>query len=136
MSGNQTTYRSGLVIFAKNLQRVADFYVKTLALQVVEQDESYIVLHAEGIEIVVLQIRPEISAGITISDPPEVREGTPFKPAFIVDSFSDIREIIVEAGGTLRPMQAAWQFQNTLVLDGTDPEGNVVQFRQLIANNE
>lgn len=136
MSGNQTTYRSGLVIFAKNLQRVADFYVKTLALQVVEQDESYIVLHAEGIEIVVLQIRPEISAGITISDPPEVREGTPFKPAFIVDSFSDIREIIVEAGGTLQPMQAAWQFQNTLVLDGTDPEGNVVQFRQMLANNE
>jgi catechol-2,3-dioxygenase len=136
MVANQNINRSGLVIFAKDLQRVADFYMKTLTLQVVEQDESYIVLHAEGIEIVVLQIRPEISAGITISDPPEVREGTPFKPAFIVDSFSDIREIIVEAGGTLQPMQAAWQFQNTLVLDGTDPEGNVVQFRQMLANNE
>ena len=136
MVANQNINRSGLVIFAKDLQRVANFYMKTLVLQVVEQDESYIVLHGEGIEIVVLQIRPEISAAITISDPPEVREGTPFKPAFFVDSFSDIREIIVEAGGTLQPMESAWQFQNTLVLDGTDPEGNVVQFRQLIANNE
>ena len=136
MSDHQNIYRSGLVIFAKDLQRVADFYMKTLALQVVEQEDSYIVLHGAGVEIVVLQIRPEISAGITISDPPEVREGTPFKPAFIVDSFSDIREIIVEAGGTLQPMEAAWQFQNTLVLDGTDPEGNVVQFRQLMVNKQ
>ena len=34
------------------------------------------------------------------------------------------------SGGFLKPAEAAWRIRGMLVLDGCDPEGNVVQFKQ------
>jgi hypothetical protein len=129
---NQNTSRSGLVIYAKDFKRVASFHQNTLALDAIEQEQDYILLQGEGIEVVVLQIPEHISASITITDPPQIRDDTPIKPAFLVSSLAEVRIAVVETGGTLEPRDAAWRFQEMLVLDGTDPEGNVVQFRERI----
>lgn len=33
-------------------------------------------------------------------------------------------------GGHLKPAAGAWRFRGHVVLDGWDPEGNIVQFKQ------
>jgi hypothetical protein len=38
--------------------------------------------------------------------------------------------VVAANGGRLKPPEAQWRFRGTTVLDGWDPEGNVVQLRQ------
>jgi hypothetical protein len=119
-----------LVVFAKHKARVSAFYQRTLGLVPAESEASHDLLQGPGIEVVVHAIPRRYSAGITISQPPALREDTPFKPAFIVKSLESVRVAAVATGGGLKPAEAAWHFRGTTVLDGHDPEGNVVQFKQ------
>jgi catechol-2,3-dioxygenase len=41
-----------------------------------------------------------------------------------------VREVAEWTGGYLKPLEGAWHFRGCVVLDGWDPEGNVVQFKQ------
>lgn len=125
--------RCGVVLFAKDLARLADFYARVLELRDVERGDGYVVLHGDGIEVVVLQIPPAIAADIEITSPPEVRESTPIKPAFLVTDLATLRARITAAGGRLAPAERVFRFRGELVLDGVDPEGNVVQFRAIEA---
>ena len=54
----------------------------------------------------------------------------PFKPAFFVESLEAVRSVAEATGGYLKPLEGAWHFRGATVLDGWDPEGNVVQFKQ------
>jgi predicted enzyme related to lactoylglutathione lyase len=120
----------GLVVFAKNKKRVSAFYQQTLGLAVVESDTSHVLLSGHGYEVVVHAIPRQHAAGITIARPPEPREETPFKPIFVVASLAEVRRAIEATGGYLKPESAAWHFRGYTVLDGWDPEGNIVQFKQ------
>jgi len=52
------------------------------------------------------------------------------KPVFWVESLEAVRVAAESTGGSLQPADSAWQYNGTIVLDGCDPEGNVVQFWQ------
>jgi hypothetical protein len=52
------------------------------------------------------------------------------KPTFFVRSLEAVRIAAESTGGVLKPSEAAWQYNGAVILDGCDPEGNVVQFRQ------
>jgi len=122
--------QQGLVVFAKNMKRVSAFYQRTLGLEVQESDSSHDLLRGHGYEVVVHTIPRKFAASITITKPPEPREETPFKPTFVVASLSDVRRAAEATGGYLKPESGAWRFRGHVVLDGWDPEGNVVQFKQ------
>jgi predicted enzyme related to lactoylglutathione lyase len=119
-----------LVVFAKNKRRVSAFYQRTLGLVAAESEASHDLLQGTGVEVVVHTIPRRHAAGISVSQPPALREDTPFKPAFVVKSLAAVREAAVATGGGLKPAEGAWQFRGMTVLDGHDPEGNVVQFKQ------
>ncbi len=119
-----------LVIFAKNKKRVSAFYQRTLALRLAECAPSHDLLQGAGLELVIHTIPRRYAVGITITRPPAVREDTPFKPAFVVADLEAVRVAAKAAGGFLKPAEAAWQIRGHTVLDGWDPEGNVVQFKQ------
>jgi predicted enzyme related to lactoylglutathione lyase len=119
-----------LVIFAKNKKRVSAFYRATLGLAALEDAPSHDVLQGAGIELVIHAIPRKIATQITITKPPRVREDTPFKPAFFVADLDAVRTAAAATGGYLKPIDAAWQIRGATVLDGWDPEGNVVQFKQ------
>jgi predicted enzyme related to lactoylglutathione lyase len=119
-----------LVIFAKNKKRVSAFYRATLGLAAVEEAPSHDVLQSNGIELVIHAIPRKIAATITITKPPRVREDMPLKPAFVVEDLDAVRAAAQATGGHLKPIAAAWQIRGATVLDGNDPEGNVVQFKQ------
>ena len=122
--------QQGLVVFAKNKKRVSAFYQQTLSLEVIESDTSHDLLRGQGYEVVVHTIPRKYAAGIVITKPPAPREETPFKPTFVVNSLAHVRSTAEAAGGFLKPEAGAWHFRGHVVLDGWDPEGNIVQFKQ------
>jgi hypothetical protein len=124
------TYQQGLVIFAKNKKRVSAFYQQTLDLDVVTSDTSHDLLRGHGYEIVVHTIPRKVAADITITTPAQPRSETPFKPTFVVASLAEVRRAAEATGGHLKPESGAWHFRGHIVLDGWDPEGNIVQFKQ------
>ncbi len=120
----------GLVVFAKNKARVSAFYQQTLGLAVVESESSHDLLRGPGAEVVVHSIPRKVAAGISITTPPTLRDETPFKPTFVVPSLAQARVAAEATGGGLKPEAGAWHFRGHVVLDGHDPEGNIVQFKQ------
>jgi predicted enzyme related to lactoylglutathione lyase len=122
--------QQGLVVFAKDKKRVSAFYQQALGLAVQESDASHDLLRGHGYEVVVHTIARKYAAGITIATPPQPREETPFKPTFVVASLTVVRSAVEATGGYLKPESVAWHFRGHKVLDGWDPEGNVVQFKE------
>ena len=122
--------QQGLVVFAKNKKRVSAFYQQALRLSVEESDTSHDLLRGHGYEVVVHTIPRKYAAGISLSKPPEPRQETPFKPTFVVPSLAAVRTAAEATGGHLKPEAGAWRFRGHVVLDGWDPEGNIVQFKQ------
>jgi predicted enzyme related to lactoylglutathione lyase len=122
--------QQGLVVFAKNKQRVSAFYQQTLGLTVEESDTLHDLLRGRGYEVIVHAIPRKYAAGITLTKPPQPREDTPFKPTFVVASLAEVRRAVEATGGYLKPVSGAWHFRGHTVLDGWDPEGNIVQFKQ------
>lgn len=123
--------QQGLVVFAKNKKRLSAFYQQTLGLEVIETDSSHDLLRDKVYEVVVHTIPRRYAAGIHIAKPPEPREETPFKPTFVVKSLAHVRSAAQATGGHLKPESGAWHFRGHIVLDGWDPEGNIVQFKQV-----
>lgn len=67
----------GLVVYAKNKQRVSAFYQMTLGLLTEASDTFHDLLRGHGHEIVVHAIPQEYATDITIEQPPRPREDTP-----------------------------------------------------------
>lgn len=122
--------QQGLVVFAKKRKRVSAFYQQTLGLELMQSDTLHDLLQGHGYEVVVHTIPPKYTAGITITKPPEPREETLFKPTFVVASLAEVRRAVEATGGYLKPDSCAWHFRGHVVIDGWDPEGNIVQFKQ------
>lgn len=120
----------GLVIYAKDLARMLAFYQRTLGLRLVEQDGSYALLQNDRLQLVLQSIPAHIAAQIEIASPPEAREDTPMKLSFSVPSLAAARETASASGGSVKPAAAEWRWRGQVIVDGLDPEGNVLQFRQ------
>jgi len=130
MVTRKTPVLQSLVVFAKNKKRVSAFYREALDLQAAEEMPSHDLLQGPGIELVIHAIPSKYAASIKITKPPRVREEMPFKPAFFVRDLETVRAAARRTGGSLKPREAAWHIRGATVLDGWDPEGNVVQFKQ------
>ena len=131
MATNRTSNnQQGLVIFAKNKKRVSAFYQQTLSLRVEESEPSHDLLCGGGYEVVVHAIPRKVASAIRIARPAVQRADSPFKPTFVVANLEAVRAAAVKTGGYLEPAEEAWHFRGCAVLDGWDPEGNVVQFKQ------
>lgn len=115
------------VIYARDIDRVARFYERTLSLAVQEEEEGFVVLGNGSFEIAVVRMAAE--AVHQPADPHRIRTGTPVKGSFLVESLEVAKAAADAAGGGTKPLSSAWQWRGQLHLDGHDPEGNVLQFR-------
>ena len=122
--------QQGIVLFAKNKKRVSAFYQAALGLSAVESAPSHDLLRGGTYEIVVHAIPRRIAAHIEITRPPTARERAAIKPMFVVKSLDQVRGAAERTGGVLKPASEMWHFRGCSVLDGLDPEGNQVQFKQ------
>jgi predicted enzyme related to lactoylglutathione lyase len=121
----------GLCIFAKNVKQVSLFYQQALGLKVQASDKTHDLLVGQDHEVVVHAISKAYAQSIEIESPPKCRDDAAMKPTFVVDDLEVVRAAAKANGGYLKPMKQAWRFRGFVVLDGWDPEGNVVQFKQV-----
>lgn len=120
-----------LCIFAKNVERVSLFYQQALGLQVQASDKTHDLLVGQNHEVVVHAISKAYAESIKIESPPIQRDDVALKPIFVVNDLEVVRTAAKSNGGYLKPLKQAWRIRGYIVLDGCDPEGNVIQFKQV-----
>ena len=126
--------QQALLIFACDKAKVSSFYQRVLDLTVIESTHSHDLLSGPGYEIFVHTIPESELPSAEPASRPEPRSDTALKPIFSVLDLAQIRVAVDETGGSLLPLERAWKYRGCVVLDGWDPEGNVVQFRQALTS--
>ena len=115
----------GLVLYSQDIENLSTFYTSCFGFQKRDHDSSYVRLVNQEIELVILK-SPEKYKTKEIKP----RTDTPIKPVyFISTSLAAIRTLIQSNGGFFKPSDSEWQFNNTIVCDGYDTEGNIFQVR-------
>jgi catechol 2,3-dioxygenase-like lactoylglutathione lyase family enzyme len=123
--------RTGAVLFATGLDQVAAFYSTVLGLSEANRDDDHILLESPGFQLVVHRI-PGRSATTTETDERHGRRASAaFKPVFFVHSLASVRTLAKARGGAMEPREKEWSFNGVPVCDAVDPEGNVIQFREV-----
>ena len=120
-----------LCVFAKNVEKVSLFYQQALGLKVQVSDKTHDLLMGQNYEVVVHAVSKAYAQSIEIDSPPKRRDDVALKPAFVVDDLEVVRAAAKANGGFLKPIKQAWRIRGFVVLDGWDPEGNVIKFKQV-----
>lgn len=124
------TLRPAVVIYAKDLDRVARFYASVFELTETARADDYVSLSAPSYAITVVRIRAQLASQIEISTPPKRRENVAVKLVLPVESLDRAREKVANLGGAIGAVEKQWQFDGAIRCDGYDPEGNVIQFAE------
>jgi predicted enzyme related to lactoylglutathione lyase len=122
--------KSGLFLYAKDLNRLAGFYEAVLGMSRLHASEEMTVLQSQDVQLIVHQIPSHIAAGITITSPPELREDCALKFFFTVPSMELVRSIAVELGGKM--LDQVYQGPGFRMCNACDPEGNIFQVRESV----
>ena len=110
-----------VILFAKDLQRLAEFYNEALGLPVIDAPTApgWLELDAGGVRLALHSIPPRLARQIEITHPPRAREENPAKQVFEVDELDAMRRRLVHHGATM------FEPKSSGICDGLDPEGNV-----------
>lgn len=127
-----TQPKAGAVLFAKDVARLAAFYARVLAVVPKQAQAEKVVIEAEDFLLVIHAIPPASAAKVEISSPPVLRENVPVKLFLPVRSLAQVRLSAEQLGGGMKPAGSEWSGPDFRACDGFDPEGNVVQFREVL----
>jgi predicted enzyme related to lactoylglutathione lyase len=122
--------QTGAVIFVRDLRKVVDFYAEVIGLRRARDADDYALLERGSYQLVVHKFPDHVAGAAFASSELIVREDCALKLVFFVDSLAEAREAAIRLGGLLQGSERVWAFDGTLVCDGCDPEGNVIQLRQ------
>lgn len=121
--------RAGVLIYALDLETLAGFYAQLLGAQVLHQDAEHQVLQSPDAQLIVHAIPAAYREGLMIQTPPEPREAQAIKPFFTVPSLAEAERLAEQLGG--RVCGSLWPGPGMRVRNVCDPEGNIVQLREL-----
>lgn len=116
------------MLFVKDLERMTTFYAEVLGMNVVAETrlENWVEFESPGSRFSLHAIPAPIASGISITVPPEPRDGGGVKLTFVVDDVACTRERIAAMGLPL--LQRPWGD-----VEAVDPEGNVFALRAGLA---
>jgi catechol 2,3-dioxygenase-like lactoylglutathione lyase family enzyme len=123
--------RTGAVLFATGLDRIATFYSRVLGLGEASRDDDHILLESPRFQLIVHRIPDRSVTATQPAEPPTRRAKAAFKPVFFVPSLERVRAIASAHGGAMESRDKEWSFDGVAVCDAVDPEGNVIQFREI-----
>jgi catechol 2,3-dioxygenase-like lactoylglutathione lyase family enzyme len=114
---------STVMIFAKDLKKMADFYHDALGLPLIPGPlaPGWIEFDAGGVRLALHALAPRAAKQIEITTPPRAREETPLKLVFEVHDLAATRRRLMARGATM------FEPRSWGACDGLDPEGNVFQ---------
>lgn len=131
MSAKSPAAIAAAVLYAKDLARVSAFYGEVCGLTRVHSEADHVVLASPIFQLTIVAIPAAIADGIVIAVPPVRREHTPIKLVFPVAELEPLRATASALGGGLNPAEREWFLGDIRVCDGHDPEGNVLQLREI-----
>jgi predicted enzyme related to lactoylglutathione lyase len=112
-------------VFAKDLNRVAAFYVQALGMRCSANDEYHWALDGHGFHLIVHQIPKRIADEIKIEQPPERRVWGAIRLNFPVQRIEDSRRVARSLSGEIDDSPPEWADRSANFFLGYDPEGNV-----------
>lgn len=119
---------AGLFIYAKDLERLADFYARVLGMTCVAQSPDLRVLDSPDMQLVLHEIPRFIAKQIEITVPPVKREDTALKFFFTVPSLAAAQTAMSAMGGDL--FGETFDGPGFRARNACDPEGNIFQLRE------
>jgi predicted enzyme related to lactoylglutathione lyase len=120
--------RAGVFVFAKDPERVSQFYASLAGMSKLHETDEITVLESPDIQLLVHKIPDQTAKDIAISSPPERRENTALKFFFTVPSLDNARATASSLGGEV--FSENWHGPGFVVCNATDPEGNIFQIRE------
>ncbi|MBL9205010.1 MAG: hypothetical protein JNN01_07985 [Opitutaceae bacterium] len=133
MSSFPSAVFAGAVLYAKDLDRLAAFYEGLLEVRVTDSAPTHRVLESAATRLILHAIPAEFAASIEIATPPALREDATTKLMLQVRSLAATRSSAAALGGGVFSPQREWVYGGFRVCDGFDPEGNVVQFCEVVS---
>ena len=124
---------SSLVIFSKNVSRMAAFYEAILDAKPRVEPSGDVRLISERDEVLIHSIPKKIARTVEISTPPEARDGFPLKPIFDVGALGAVLDVVPTAGGVVTTFQ--FTADGLTRHDVLDPDGNVIQLRGRVSSS-
>lgn len=112
------------VLFAKDFEKVAAFYVGALGFSRESGDRDHAVLRCDGFELVVHQIPKAIADTIVVADPPKRRTSGAVRLDYPVQSVEQARRLARSLGGDVDDAPPPWAPRDANFFFGHDPEGN------------
>jgi predicted enzyme related to lactoylglutathione lyase len=125
--------RAEAVVYVKDLERMCAFYERCVGLEVRDAAADYAVLESNEWRLSLVVVPPSIAATIQLSVPPRRRDTTAIKLAFPVPRIDDLRSPMAALGGQVDPPSTQWAFLGLRRCDAIDPEGNVIQLLEPLA---
>lgn len=120
--------RAGVFIYAKHLNRVAEFYKHVLGMVELHGNDELKVLASPDLQLVLHAIPEAIAASISLSSPPARRENAAIKFFHAVPSIEQARTQAASLGGEV--FAERYTGPGFVVCNAMDPEGNVFQVRE------
>lgn len=124
--------RTGVLIYAKNLEAVSLFYERVLGTRAVHADSEHRVLQSPDVQLIIHSIPSHIAISIVIDSPPVPRDEQAIKPFFTVASLATAERVAEECGGKV--WGPVWPGPDLRVRNVCDPEGNIIQLRERVEN--
>lgn len=122
---------NGAVIFAADVDRVARFYEVLLTMSPVYVEPGLRIIASDRTELVIHGV-PWAEPAAIADGVPVAREDTAIKPFFDVGSLAQVRAMAPLLGGFVDPPEKEFTWRRFRACNGCDPEGNVVQFREML----
>lgn len=124
--------RAGLFVYATDVERLATFYAELLGMVRAHATPQMMVLRSPDLQLVVHAMPPERAAQVSIAAPPVPRDHAAIKFFHTVSSLSQARDTAAALGGAVWPQQ--YHGPGFTVCNAVDPEGNIFQVRESVAD--
>lgn len=121
---------NGVLIYAKQLDRMSAFYQRVLGLREVHADAMHRVLAGVDVQLLLHALPPGVAAQMRIASPPEPRETQAIKPFFTVPSLAEAERAVEACGGLVHG--PIWPGPGLRVRNVCDPEGNLLHLRERV----
>jgi ribosomal protein S18 acetylase RimI-like enzyme/predicted enzyme related to lactoylglutathione lyase len=123
--------KSGVLIYAKDLELISRFYERLLPASLLHADSEHRVLQSTDAQLIIHAIPTKYAEEIEITAPTSPREEQAIKPFFTVASLENAEQDVVELGGLI--YGPVWPGPSMRIRNVCDPEGNIIHLRQSVA---
>ena len=124
---------AGVLLYAKDVNRLAQFYAQVLGLREVHREAAWVVLASSALELVIHAIPQAVAENIHIGTPPQRRANVAMKFFVTVPSLSIAAQQVAALGGVV--FDEAWSGPDFALNNAMDCEGNVFQLRGIVQSS-